>query len=79
MSPLCCLACKQLLQALVACAGVTLGAVATAIGVELRDASRYCVVYQTLQRGPDLQVSYARGGEDPSTAAVFSGTGSSAR
>ena len=29
----------MLLQALAACAGVTLGAVATAIGVELRDAS----------------------------------------
>jgi uncharacterized OsmC-like protein len=29
----------MLLEALVACAGVTLGAVATALGIELRDAS----------------------------------------
>jgi uncharacterized OsmC-like protein len=96
----------MLLQALVACAGVTLSAVATSIGVELRaatlmaegdldfrgtlgvakdvpvgfqrirllitvdtDASeaeqkkllelteRYCVVYQTLARGPDVVVA----------------------
>ena len=94
-----------LLEALVACAGVTLSSVATAIGVELRDAvvraegdldfrgtlavskevpvgfqhirlffdldtgaseeqlatlikltERYCVVYQTLQRPPDIQI-----------------------
>lgn len=97
----------MLLQALVACAGVTLGAVATALGIELRDATlraegdldfrgtlgvdkeaavgftairlhmeldtpadtdqvaallklteRYCVVYQTLARGPALAVSH---------------------
>lgn len=97
----------MLLQALVACAGVTLAAVATAINVSLRDAviraegdldfrgtlgvsketpvgfqrirlffdletdaspeeisrlitlaERYCVVYQTLQQSPDIQVSY---------------------
>lgn len=97
----------MLLQALVACAGVTLGAVATALGIELRDArlraegdldfrgtlgvdkeaavgfkairlhfeldtpadaeqlatllkltERYCVVYQTLARGPALSVSH---------------------
>jgi uncharacterized OsmC-like protein len=96
-----------LLQALVACAGVTLGAVATAIGVELRDATisaegdldfrgtlgvskevpvgfqrirlhfaldtaageeqlatlirlteRYCVVYQTLHRPAEIDISY---------------------
>jgi uncharacterized OsmC-like protein len=98
----------MLLQALVACAGVTLSAVATALGIELRggkvsaegdldfrgtlgvdkeapvgfrqirlsirldtDASdeerrkllelteRYCVVFQTLKRGPELRVAYA--------------------
>ena len=97
----------MLLQALVACAGVTLSAVATALGIELRggrvsaegdldfrgtlgvdkDAAvgfrqirlsiqldtdageeerrkllelteRYCVVFQTLKRGPDLRVAY---------------------
>ncbi|HET7526870.1 MAG TPA: OsmC family protein [Burkholderiaceae bacterium] len=97
----------MLLQALVACAGVTLNAVATALGIELRDAKvqaegdldfrgtlgvakeapvgfeairlrfeldtdaateqvatllrlteRYCVVYQTLARGPTLSVSH---------------------
>ncbi len=97
----------MLLEALVACAGVTLGAVATSIGVELRDATisaegdldfrgtlavdkealvgfkairlnfdldsdaddvqlasliklteRYCVVYQTLARTPDITVSH---------------------
>jgi uncharacterized OsmC-like protein len=96
-----------LLEALVACAGVTLQAVATAIGVNLRDAvvsaegdldfrgtlgvsketpvgfqdirlrfdldtdadeeqlkslirltERYCVVYQTLRRSPEIAVSY---------------------
>ena len=96
----------MLLEALVACAGVTLNAVATAIGVELRDAEvlaegdldfrgtlglakdvpvgfqnirltftldtsaseeqlatllrlteRYCVVYQTLQRPPMIEVA----------------------
>lgn len=96
----------MLLQALVACAGVTLSAVATSIGVELRDATltaegdldfrgtlgvakdvpvgferirlfvsldtdaseaeqkklvelteRYCVVYQTLVRSPEVVVS----------------------
>ena len=98
----------MLLEALAACAGVTLNAVATAIGFDLRDASiiaegdldfrgtlsvdknapvgfknirlkflldtaeqaekinnliklteRYCVVYQTLARGNDIQVSIA--------------------
>jgi len=97
----------MLLEALVACAGVTLNAVATALGVSLRDATvraegdldvrgtlgiardapvgfrdirlhfdldtdatpeqlatllklteRYCVVYQTLNRGPGLTVSH---------------------
>ena len=97
----------MLLEALVACAGVTLSAVATAIGVEIRDGhvraegdldfrgtlgvakevpvgfqairlqfrldttatqeqldtllrltERYCVVYQTLRRAPDMTVSY---------------------
>ena len=96
----------MLLEALVACAGVTLGAVATSIGVELRDArvsaegdldfrgtlavskeaavgfsairlnfhldtdaneeqiaslikltERFCVVFQTLSRNPELTVS----------------------
>jgi uncharacterized OsmC-like protein len=96
----------MLLEALVACAGVTLNAVATALGIEVRDASleaegdldfrgtlgvskevpvgfqnirlrisidtdasdeqvatlvrlteRYCVVYQTLTRPPELSVS----------------------
>ena len=96
----------MLLEALVACAGVTLNAVATALGIELRDASlqaegdldfrgtlgvakevpvgfqnirlqftldtdaseeqlatllrlteRYCVVYQTLARPPNLAVT----------------------
>ena len=100
----------MLLEALVACAGVTLNAVATAIGVELRDASlvaegdldfrgtlgvskeapvgfrdirlqitldtdateeqldtllklteRYCVVYQTLARSPQMAVARKRG------------------
>ena len=97
----------MLLEALVACAGVTLNAVATALGVPLRDATvraegdldvrgtlgiardapvgfrdirlhfdldsdatpeqlatllklteRYCVVFQTLNRGPGLTVSH---------------------
>ena len=97
----------MLLEALVACAGVTLQAVSTAIGVELRDGKvmaegdldfrgtlgvskeapvgfrdirlrfdldtdadaeqlatlirlteRYCVVFQTIQNKPDLNVSY---------------------
>lgn len=97
----------MLLEALVACAGVTLRAVSTAIGVELKDATiraegdldfrgtlsvskeapvgfkkirllfdiqsdadqeqlnsliklteRYCVVYQTLSRTPELTVGY---------------------
>lgn len=97
----------MLLEALVACAGVTLGAVATAIGVDVRagtvsaegdldfrgtlavskeapvgfkhirlrfqldtDATpdqldsliklteRYCVVYQTLRRSPEIAISY---------------------
>ena len=97
----------MLLEALVACAGVTLQAVATAIGVKLRDAvvsaegdldfrgtlgvsketpvgfqdirlrfeldtdadeeqlkslirltERYCVVYQTLRRSPEIAISY---------------------
>ena len=97
----------MLLEALVACAGVTLRAVATSIGVELRDGrvlaegdldfrgtlavakdapvgfrdirlrfeldtdaseeqlaslirltERYCVVYQTLRRTPEMTVSY---------------------
>ena len=99
----------MLLEALVACAGVTLNAVATALGIELRDASlkaegdldfrgtlgvskevpvgfqnirleftldtdaseeqlatlrrlteRYCVVYQTLARQPEMVVSRTR-------------------
>ncbi|HEX2723951.1 MAG TPA: OsmC family protein [Gemmatimonadaceae bacterium] len=99
----------MLLEALVACAGVTLAAVATALGIELRDASldaegdldfrgtlgvsrevpvgfqnirltialdtdatedqvaslirlteRYCVVYQTLVRAPDIAVTVHR-------------------
>jgi len=98
----------MLLEALVACAGVTLQAVSTAIGVELRDGKviaegdldfrgtlgvskeapvgfrdirlrfdldtdadaeqlatlirlteRYCVVFQTIQNTPDLNVSYS--------------------
>ena len=98
----------MLLEALVACAGVTLQAVSTAIGVELRDGKviaegdldfrgtlgvakeapvgfrdirlrfdldtdadaeqlatlirlteRYCVVFQTIQKKPDLNVSYS--------------------
>ncbi len=97
----------MLLEALTACAGVTLSAVATAIGVKLRDATiraegdldfrgtlgvdrdapvgfaairlvfdldcdadeeqlasliklteRYCVVYQTIARSPDIDVNY---------------------
>jgi len=96
----------MLLEALVACAGVTLSAVATALGIHLRDASvhaegdldfrgtlgvakdvavgferirlrfeldtdagedeqarllslteRYCVVYQTLRRSPEITIS----------------------
>jgi uncharacterized OsmC-like protein len=99
----------MLLEALVACAGVTLNAVATALGIELRDASleaegdldfrgtlgvskevpvgfqnirlrisldtdasneeiatlirlteRYCVVYQTLVRPPEIAVASLR-------------------
>ena len=99
----------MLLEALVACAGVTLSAVATALNIELRDATvsaegdldfrgtlgvdkqapvgfkairlrfdldtdaddsqldtlqrlteRYCVVYQTLQGSPPIEVSRAR-------------------
>jgi uncharacterized OsmC-like protein len=102
----------MLLEALVACAGVTLGAVATAIGVELRDAliqaegdldfrgtlgvsketpvgfqnirlifdldtdatgeqiatlirltERYCVVFQTLSRPPEIGVKVVVGEE----------------
>ncbi|GAC1433557.1 MAG: hypothetical protein NVSMB6_31100 [Burkholderiaceae bacterium] len=98
----------MLLEALVACAGVTLRAVATAIGVVVQDGTvtaegdldfrgtlavlkeapvgfrdirlhfdldsaasdeelqslmrlteRYCVVYQTLRRSPEMRVSYA--------------------
>jgi uncharacterized OsmC-like protein len=97
----------MLLEALVACAGVTLRAVSTALGIELRDATisaegdldfrgtlavakdapvgfrqirlkfdlesgateqqlaslmrlteRYCVVYQTLVKAPEIAVSY---------------------
>jgi uncharacterized OsmC-like protein len=97
----------MLLEALVACAGVTLRAVATALGIQLRDATvksegeidfrgtlgvskevpvgfqkirlefgldtdandeqiatlirlteRYCVVYQTLNRPPGIEVSH---------------------
>ena len=100
----------MLLEALVACAGVTLRAVATAIGVEVRDGTvtaegdldfrgtlavakdapvgfkeirlrfsldtdagaeqlqslirlteRYCVVYQTLRRSPEMTISYEIG------------------
>ena len=100
----------MLLEALVACAGVTLRAVATAIGVEVRDGTvtaegdldfrgtlavakdapvgfkeirlrfaldtdaseeqlqslirlteRYCVVYQTLRRPPEMAISYSIG------------------
>ena len=96
----------MLLEALVACAGVTLNAVATALGIELRDATiraegdldfrgtlgvskevavgfqkirlefdldtdaseeqlatllrlteRYCVVYQTLRKSPEIKVA----------------------
>jgi len=99
----------MLLEALVACAGVTLNSVATALGIELRDAKleaegdldfrgtlgvskevpvgfhnirlkisldtdaseeqvatlvrlteRYCVVYQTLVRTPEITVSVSR-------------------
>lgn len=99
----------MLLQALVACAGVTLNAVATALGIELKDAKvfaegdldfrgtlgvdkearvgferirlrfaleteateeqvatllrlteRYCVVFQTLNKPPELEVSHTR-------------------
>jgi uncharacterized OsmC-like protein len=106
----------MLLQALVACAGVTLSAVATSIGIELRDArlsaegdldfrgtlgvakdarvgfqrirlfidldtdaseaeqkklieltERYCVVYQTLTRSPEV-VMRIRSGGDPVAA-----------
>lgn len=98
----------MLLEALVACAGVTLSAVATALGIQLRDATvraegdldfrgtlgvskevpvgfqqirlkfdldtdaseeqlatllrlteRYCVVYQTLQHPPSIEVTHA--------------------
>ena len=98
----------MLLEALVACAGVTLSAVATALGIQVRDATvraegdldfrgtlgvskdvpvgfrqirlkfdldtdatedqlatllrlteRYCVVYQTLQRPPSMEVTHA--------------------
>lgn len=103
----------MLLQALVACAGVTLNAVATSLGVELRSATleaegdldfrgtlgvakevpvgfqrirltialdtdapveqqdkliqlteRYCVVYQTLARSPEMAVSIRRTGDE---------------
>lgn len=103
----------MLLQALVACAGVTLSAVATSLGIVVRsgklvaegdldfrgtlgvskdapvgfaeirlklsldtDATeaekakllelteRYCVVYQTLARGPALRASYSEGASD---------------
>ena len=59
----------MLLQALVACAGVTLSAVATSM--DITDAStderskllelteRYCVVLQTLRTSPPVQVSHA--------------------
>jgi uncharacterized OsmC-like protein len=99
----------MLLEALVACAGVTMNAVATAIGIELRDATleaegdldfrgtlgvskeapvgfqnirlrarldtdaseeqiatllrlteRYCVVYQTLIKSPEIAISHTR-------------------
>jgi uncharacterized OsmC-like protein len=101
----------MLLQALVACAGVTLGAVATSLGIVVRSGTlsaegdldfrgtlgvakdapvgfrairldialdtdctaaekqkllelteRYCVVYQTLARSPDIRASYAADG-----------------
>lgn len=106
----------MLLEALVACAGVTLRAVATSIGVDLRDATvtaegdldvrgtlgvakevpvgfqrirlqfdlatdaldeqlatlvrlteRYCVVYQTLRRSPEISVSRRVAPSDPGT------------
>lgn len=53
----------MLLEALVACAGVTLNAVATALGIELRDATllrlteRYCVVFRTLAHPPAMAIS----------------------
>ena len=73
----------MLLQALVGCAGVTMNAVATALGINVRDASlvaegdldfrgtlgvakdapvgfrteRYCVVFQTLAKTPQLSIS----------------------
>src|SRR5215813_6285892 len=78
----------MLLEALVACAGVTLKAVATTLGVDKEAAvgfksirlafdietaapddsiaqlikltERYCVVYQTLNKRPDLQVRVNR-------------------
>ena len=57
----------MLLQALVACAGVTLGAVAITLDNDatpeqvqtlLELTERYCVVYQTLARPPQLALSH---------------------
>jgi hypothetical protein len=55
----------MLLEALVACAGVTLRAVATSLGIEVRsgfvraegDLERYCVVFQILSRPPELSAT----------------------
>ena len=44
----------MLLEALVACAVVTLSAVATSIGVTI-----HCVVYQTLRCSPEISVSHS--------------------
>src|ERR1700719_835892 len=61
------LACSadMLLEALVACAGVTVSAVATAMGVKLRGgrrlvemSERFCVIYQTLRAPPRLTVTH---------------------
>jgi hypothetical protein len=43
----------MLLEALVACAGVTLRAVATSLGL----TERYCVVFQSLRTPPEFAVT----------------------
>ena len=55
----------MLLQALVACAGVTMRAVAASLGLSVAgtvhaegDLERYCVVFQTLARPAVLSVSH---------------------